>query len=65
MGIIQPPWTKRDRRILIMAGKSKGNGGRVIRSYEHKIAQGIPKRLALHEAMGGETQEKTIPKPKK
>ena len=48
-----------------MAGKSKGNGGRALRSYERKINQGTPKRLALHEAMGGATQEKTTKKQPK
>jgi len=46
-----------------MTKKSKGKGA--LKSYESKINNGIPKRLALHEAMGGEKQSKSTPKPKK
>ena len=46
-----------------MAKKDKGKGA--LKSYESRINNGIPKRLALNEAMGGAKQPKSTPKPKK
>jgi hypothetical protein len=46
-----------------MAKKDKGKGA--LKSYESRINNGIPKRLALNEAMGSPKQEKTTKKQPK